>query len=74
MKRLAREPQQYVTDAQGNRVAVMLDLATYERLLDAADEASCVRAYDTAKPMVQAELKAGKFTTLKEYRTVRARR
>ena len=74
MKTRTRGPQQYVTDAHGNRVAVMLDLATYEQLLEAADEASCVRAYDAAKPMVEAELKAGKFTTLKEYRGARAHR
>ena len=65
MKTLAREPQQYVVDAHGNRVAVMLDIASYEQLLEAAEEVSCVRDYDAAKPVVEAELKAGEFTTLK---------
>ena len=73
MKTLAREPPQYVTDARGNRVGVMLDLATYEQLLEAVEETGCVRAYDAAKPVVEAELKAGQFTTLREYRASRAR-
>lgn len=71
MKTLAREPAQFVTDARGNRVAVMLDIAAYEQLLEAAEESSCVRSYEAAKPVVEAELKAGEFTTLKQYRAVR---
>ncbi|MBI5386056.1 MAG: hypothetical protein HZA90_15385 [Verrucomicrobia bacterium] len=73
MKTLTREPQQYVVDAHGKRVAVMLDIASCEQLLEAADEAGCVRAYDAAKPVVEAELKTGEFTTLQEYKTARAR-
>lgn len=74
MKTLVREPQQYVVDAKGNRVAVMLDIASYEQLVEAAEEANCVRAYDAAKPVVAAEIKAGEFITLREYKTARARR
>ena len=73
MKTVADEPRQYVVDAEGNRVAVMLDIATYERLLEAAEETECVRAYDAAKPGVEAEMQAGEFTTLEEYETARAR-
>lgn len=74
MKTLADEPRQYVVDAQGNRIAVVLDLATYEKLLEAAEEGASVRAYDAAKPGVEAELQAGEFSTLEEYRTRRARK
>ena len=42
------EPQ-YVTDAAGNRVAVLLDLEQYQELLDAVDELDAIRAYDAAK-------------------------
>ena len=73
MKTLGHEPPQYVVDVKGNRVAVMLDIASYEQLLEAAEEVNCVRAYDAAKPVVEAELKAGEFTTLQEYKTARAR-
>ena len=57
MKTLGHEPPQYVVDVKGNRVAVMLDIASYEQLLEAAEEVNCVRAYDAAKPVVEAELK-----------------
>ncbi|WP_457653858.1 hypothetical protein [Rhodocaloribacter sp.] len=42
-------PTRYVTDSQGRRVAVILDLAYYEQLLDAAEELEDIRAYDEAK-------------------------
>lgn len=33
----------------GHRVAVLLDLASYQALLDALEELECIRAYDAAK-------------------------
>lgn len=40
--------ERYVTDGQGNRVAVMLEVEEYRRLLDALEELESIRAYDTA--------------------------
>ena len=40
--------EKYVTDDQGNRVAVLLDVADYRRLLDALEELESIRAYDEA--------------------------
>lgn len=45
---MGTEPR-YVTDAGGNRVGVILDLAEYATLLDALEELDAIRAYDTAK-------------------------
>ena len=45
---MVTEPR-YVTDASGNRIGVILDLAEYATLLDALEELDAVRAYDTAK-------------------------
>ncbi|GIV58085.1 hypothetical protein GQ464_010825 [Rhodocaloribacter litoris] len=45
----AKEPPRYVTDLEGNRVAVILDLDLYEQLLEAAEELEEIRAYDEAK-------------------------
>lgn len=73
MKTSVKEPPQYLVDAQGHRVAVVLDLPAYERLLEAAEETWSVRAYDAAKPVVEEELKAGEATTLNEYKTARSR-
>jgi len=41
--------EKYVVDEQGNRVAVLLDLEDYQRLLEELEELECIRAYDAAK-------------------------
>jgi hypothetical protein len=40
--------EKYVTDGQGNRVAVLVEVEEYRRLLDAMEELESIRAYDTA--------------------------
>lgn len=40
---------QFVVNAEGERVAVLLDVATYERILDDLEELEAVRAFDAAK-------------------------
>ena len=40
--------EKYVTDDQGNRIAVLLEVEEYRRLLDAQEELESIRAYDTA--------------------------
>ena len=40
--------EKYVTDGQGNRVAVLLEVEEYRRLLDALEELESIRAYDAA--------------------------
>ncbi|MBA3312084.1 MAG: hypothetical protein H0T47_02155 [Planctomycetaceae bacterium] len=41
--------EHYITDDAGNRVAVILDLAQYEELLEAKEELEDIRAFDEAK-------------------------
>lgn len=41
--------ERYLVDSAGNRVAVLLDLETYRRLLAAEEELEDIRAYDAAK-------------------------
>jgi hypothetical protein len=66
--------EQFRTDAGGKRVGVLLDLNTSERLREAEEELADIAAYDAAKPKVMAEVKAGRCTTLPEYRTSRAQK
>ena len=47
--RRADRPPLRLTDEAGNRTAVLLDLAEYRRLADAAEELADVRAFDAAK-------------------------
>ncbi len=41
--------ERYVVDEQGNRVAVLLDIAEYERVLQELEELESLRAYSAAK-------------------------
>ena len=41
--------ERYLVDSAGNRVAVVLDLDTYRRLLEAEEELEDIRAYDAAQ-------------------------
>jgi hypothetical protein len=41
--------ERFLVDDRGNRVAVVLDVAEYERLLAQVEELEAIRAYDTAK-------------------------
>ena len=39
----------YITDSQGGRIAVVLEIKEYEALLDQLEELEALRAYDEAK-------------------------
>ena len=43
------EPNQYITDDAGQRIAVIVELKWYEELLEAFEELEDIRAYDEAK-------------------------
>lgn len=73
MKTLVLKDEQLVTDPKGKPVAVLLDLKTYQRLREAEEDLADIRVYDAARPKVEAEIKAGNFSTLADYRSKRAR-
>ena len=62
---------QYITDRNGKRVGVLLDLKTFSTLCTAREELEEIRSYDAARPRVVAELQAGDVSTLAEYRARR---
>ncbi len=69
MKTLMPNGQQFVTDAKGKPVGVLLDLGTYERLREAAEDLADIRDYEAARPKVLAELSAGQYSLLADYQT-----
>jgi hypothetical protein len=73
MKTMAVEAQGFVTNAAGKRTGVLLDLKTYERLREAEEELADIRAYDAARPVALAELRAGRYSTLADCRAKGAR-
>ncbi|NEO83503.1 MAG: hypothetical protein F6J87_04475 [Spirulina sp. SIO3F2] len=58
---------QYLTDAQGNEVAIVLDLQTYQDLLTELDELRCQQGYQQAVIETETEIAAGDFLTLEQY-------
>jgi hypothetical protein len=46
---MKRRKERYLTDAAGNRTAVVLDISEYEQLLADAEALEEIRAYDEAK-------------------------
>ena len=74
MKTAALKAEQFITDAEGKRVGVLLDLRAYERLREAEEELADIQAYDKAQPAVRAEIASGHFVTLADYRAARTRK
>jgi hypothetical protein len=74
MKTAVLRDEQFVTDADGRRLGVLLDLRAYERLRVAQEELADIKAYDAALPRVQAEIASGQFASLSAYRAQRARK
>lgn len=46
---MPKTKKRYLTDDEGHRTAVVLDLDEYERMLDALDELEAIRAFDVAR-------------------------
>lgn len=61
---IAQKKRQYITDHNGRRVAVVLDVKTYEKMQDELDDYYSKRAYEKAKPLTDREIKRGDFVTV----------
>ena len=66
------EKERFVVDTSGQRVGVLLDLPTYERLREAADDNTDVRSYRAARRRVAGEIARGEYATLADYRRKRS--
>jgi hypothetical protein len=40
--------EKYITDRQGNRIGVLLEIEEYQKLLEELEELEAIRAYDNA--------------------------
>jgi hypothetical protein len=74
MKSVAQKGEHFVVDGSGQRVAVVLDIGSYQKLIDAAEDNADLRAYKAAKPTIDAQMARGDFTTIEEFRGKRSRR
>jgi len=74
VKALAPREEKFITNHNGKRVGVLLDLKAYQRLREAEEELQDIQAYDAARPQVTRELASGQFATLSKYRASRGRK
>jgi len=74
MKTLVANEEQFLTDAKGKRTGVVLNLDTYERLCEAAEELADIQTYDALRERAHLEIAAGKSETLTSYRASRKRK
>ncbi len=65
----ASQSRQDIVDSDGKRTAVLLDIATFKRLIEAEEELEDIRAYDAVKEKVDAELKADESVILEAYKS-----
>ncbi len=61
---MLQHQEQYITNAQGDRIAVILNIKAYQKLLDEMDEFLCWRGYQQAVEETDSELANGDFVTL----------
>jgi hypothetical protein len=61
---IQEQAEQYLTDADGNKIAVVIDIATYQKMLDELDEFYCLKGYEQAVAEPDPELASGEYTTL----------
>jgi len=74
MKSAMTERKQFIVDASGKPVGVLLDFSTYERLREAAEDKADLRAYRAAKTRVAAQIARGDYVTAEEYRNKNSRK
>ncbi len=61
---------QFITDITGQKVAVILPIKDYEKILEELDEYACIKAYDKAKERKQEYIPASDiFAAIEAKRT-----
>jgi hypothetical protein len=56
--------EQYLTDTEGNKIAVVIDIKTYQELLEELDELRCEKAYQQAVIETETDIINGDYLTL----------
>jgi hypothetical protein len=56
--------EQFITNAQGDRIAVILDIVAYQNLLDEMDKFLCWKGYQQAVEETDPELANGDFVEI----------
>ena len=57
----------FIVDENGKPQSIILDIETYNQMLELIEDNDDVKEYKKAKPKVDAALKAGDYVTLREF-------
>lgn len=58
----------YVTDNKGKKIAVVIAIKEYEKMIDELDDYYCRKEFNRKKVKTDKEISKGKFVTLEHYR------
>ena len=64
---LTAKRNRFIVDENGKPQSIILDIETYDHMLEMIEDNEDVKEYKKAKPKFDAAIKAGKFVTLKEF-------
>ena len=64
---LTTKRKYFIVDENGKPQSIILDIGTYDHMLELIEDNEDVKEYKKAKPKVDAAIKAGEFVTLKEF-------
>ncbi|MFA6027149.1 MAG: hypothetical protein WC727_12000 [Ignavibacteriaceae bacterium] len=64
---LTTKRKHFIVDENGKPQSIILDIETYNHMLELIEDNEDVKEYKKAKPKVDAAIKVGEFVTLKEF-------
>jgi hypothetical protein len=62
-----RQRREYILNDKGDRVGVIIDLPSYEKLLEAQEDREDIRDFDEHAKRAISEYRRGEYVTLEEY-------
>ncbi len=66
--RSTQQRRQFVHDERGKCIGVILDLSTYEKMIEAQEDLEDIRDFDEYASRALAEYRRGEYVTLKEFK------
>ena len=70
-KQLTPGRKEFVFDDRGNRVGVIIDLPSYEKLVEAQEELEDIHDFDELAERATAEYRKKEYVTLQDYKRQR---
>ncbi len=71
---ITSKKKQFITDDNGNRVSVILDISTYKKMQDELDDYYCRKAYDRVKRQTDREIAQNDYATIEDYAAKRRKK